>query len=111
MKNAKYHLRNTEYVSLLQLRNNRPLRSADQRFRMRSVALVEPGGSRRVLIDYGFSVRGGRTQVAVFKKIHYDVFVVEVHGRGYIRLPGVIPHDHARIFEKLFDPGRGNARG
>ena len=88
-------------LALFKFRDDRPLLAADQSLTVCAIAGIEAGGAGSVLVHGFFSVRRGGLEVSILKKEHDHVFIVKVHGRGDVGLPGVIPHDDAVIFQQL----------
>src|SRR6202046_2351483 len=84
-----------------QFRENCPLFSADQRFRVCAVAKGELDRSGAMRIHDRLAVRSSRFQVAVLKEQRHDVFIMEVHGDGHARGPNVIPYDYALVLQYL----------
>ena len=96
-------------MASLQLCNDRVLFSPDQSFKVRTVALIESDFPRGVRSHHIFAVRSRGFQVAVLEKQHHNVFIVEVHGRGHARLPGIIPHNDPLVLQQF--PGSGPGKG
>ncbi len=83
------------------------LLSPDERFGVRASAKVEAGRPGLIFIHRILAVRRGRFQVAIVQEHHHNVFIVEVHRSGHVGRPGVIPHNHAVIFQHLLRAGAG----
>lgn len=101
------HQRDGHAAGLFELGNDGALLSPDERFSVRSTAKVEAGRPGRVRIHRILPVRRGRFQVAILKEHHHNVFVMEVHRRGHVGRPGVIPDNHAVVFQELLRAGAG----
>src|SRR5262249_16751390 len=84
---------------LLEFDDGRAAFALDERFGMRSIAIIEFGESEIERVVYDLLIRSRRCEHACFEIDDYDIFIVKVHGRRDTWRPRVIPAHDATVFE------------